>query len=132
MDVNTLLRAKQTRLQWSWYETLTSHGLEAIYALASSFHDGRFLSDKTTVPVPRLITHGPTDNPHHCAGLPFLILTPVPGKPLPFIWKELGNSVKNMIHEQIADIAMQLRLQSFDRIGGVTLDDRDALSCYAA
>src|SRR5262245_5942800 len=41
MDVNEITRAEQTRIQWSWYETLTSdNGLEAIYALASSFNNG--------------------------------------------------------------------------------------------
>lgn len=184
MDVNAILRLRQTRLQWSWYKTLTSHGLDAIYSLASSFNDGRpcvrgyddsgawvrkggynmsfwvefennvkwvvrfpmvgaiapelvdeklkievatmrFLSDKTTIPVPRLIAYGLTGNPHHCDGLPFLILTHVPGKPLPTIWKQLGNPAKQKIYEQLADIVMQLRLQPFDRVGALTLDDCD-------
>ena len=184
MDVNAILRVRQARLQWSWYETLTSHGLDAIYTLASSFNGGRpcvrgyddsgawvrkggynmsfwvefednvkwvvrfpmvgaiapelvdeklkievatmrFLSDKTTIPVPRLIAYGLTGNPHHRDGLPFLILTHVPGKPLPTIWKELGDPAKRKIYEQLADIVMQLRLQPFDKIGALTLDDRD-------
>lgn len=42
MDVNEIICAKQTQFQWSWYETLTSgNGLEAVYALASSFNNGR-------------------------------------------------------------------------------------------
>lgn len=42
MDVNEIARAEQTKVQWSWYETLTSgDGLETIYALASSFNNGR-------------------------------------------------------------------------------------------
>jgi hypothetical protein len=52
-------------------------------------------------------------------------MTHVPGKSLAFIWKELDNPAKNLIYEQLADIAMQLRLHPFDRIGSLTLDDRD-------
>jgi hypothetical protein len=85
----------------------------------------RFVSDKTTIPIPRLIGYGLTGNLRHPAGLPFLIMTHVPGKSLPFIWKELDNSAKNLINEQLADIALQLRLHPFDKVGALTLDDRD-------
>jgi hypothetical protein len=85
----------------------------------------QFLSDKTTIPVPRLIAYGLTGNPYHRDGLPFLILVHVPGKPLSTIWEELENPAKRKIYQQLADIAMQLRLQPFDRIGALTLDDRE-------
>lgn len=85
----------------------------------------RFLSEKTTIPVPRVIGYGLTGNRHHRDGLPFLILTHVPGNPLPIIWKDFENPAKRTIYEQLAGIIMQLRLQPFDRIGALTLDDRD-------
>jgi hypothetical protein len=42
MDVNEITRAEQARIQWGWYETLTSsNGMDRVYALASSFNGGR-------------------------------------------------------------------------------------------
>jgi hypothetical protein len=185
MDVDEITRAKQTQIQWSWYETLTSEdGLEAVYALASSFNNGRrcvrgydecgvwirkggynisfwvefddstkwvirfpmvgaiapelvdeklktevatmlFLSEKTTIPIPQLIGYGFTNNPHHPRGLPFLILTHMDGKPLPIIWDGLDTKAKEKIYEQLADIYIQLRSQSFDRVGALTLDNHN-------
>ena len=40
MDVNEVIRSKQIRIQYAWYETLTKDGLQPIYDLASSFNNG--------------------------------------------------------------------------------------------
>ena len=82
-----------------------------------------FVSTKTTIPIPKLIGYGLTGNTHHLNGLPFLILTHVPGKPLGGVWGEwMKPQVK--IYDQMADITLQLRSHPFDRIGSLTVDDR--------
>ena len=87
-----------------------------------------FLSEKTTIPIPELIGYGLTGNPHHPKGLPFLIMTYIHGKTLRKIWKDLDDAAKDKIYEQLADISIQLRSQSFDRVGALTLDNRNRWS----
>jgi hypothetical protein len=82
-----------------------------------------FLSEKTTIPTPQLIGYGLTGNSRHRLGLPFLILTHVPGKPLAVVWKELKTKSKEKIYDQLVDLVLQLRSHPFDRIGSLTLDD---------
>ena len=42
MDVDEIIRAEQTKIQWAWYETLTSRKIsDGVYALASVFNHGR-------------------------------------------------------------------------------------------
>ena len=83
-----------------------------------------FVSTETTIPIPKLIGYGLTGNTHHLNGLPFLILTHVPGKPLGGVWDELDEVAKVKIYDQMADITIQLRSHPFDRIGSLTVDDR--------
>jgi len=45
------------------------------------------------------------------------------GTPFPIIWEGMDTTAKEMIYEQLADIYMQLRSQSFDRVGALTLDN---------
>jgi hypothetical protein len=83
-----------------------------------------FVATETTIPIPKLIGYGLTGNTHHLNGLPFLILTHVPGKPLSGVWDELDEAAKVKIYDQMADITIQLRSHPFDRIGSLTVDDR--------
>ncbi|EER24264.1 hypothetical protein CPC735_056340 [Coccidioides posadasii C735 delta SOWgp] len=84
----------------------------------------KFLCERTAIPLPRLhgysITH---DNP---LGLPFMLLGYVEGKslfnlevhnlPAPKMQKLFGN---------LGEIYLQLFQHKFDRIGALTLDERD-------
>ncbi|KAM5457298.1 hypothetical protein MaudCBS49596_000493 [Microsporum audouinii] len=81
----------------------------------------KFIAEKTTIPIPRLI--GYSLNKNNPLGTPFMLLDFVEGKSLFGVefWK-LPEDEKNRFFSKLGDIYIQLSRHSFDRIGALTLD----------
>ncbi|KAM5442587.1 hypothetical protein MferCBS31731_002466 [Microsporum ferrugineum] len=81
----------------------------------------KFIAEKTTIPIPRLIGYSLNkDNP---LGAPFMLLDFIEGKSM-FGVKilDLPEDERNRLLSNIGDIYIQLSQHRFDRIGALTLD----------
>jgi len=85
----------------------------------------RFLSEKTNVPVPRVIGHTLPGNDKHVFGFAFITMEHVPGEPLTFVWDKLDDGAKGIIYDQLAVITLELTSRPFLKIGALTLKDDD-------
>lgn len=84
----------------------------------------RYLSEKTTIPIPRL--HGYSIHVDNILGLPFMLLEYIEGDTLFGIKiSELELSKKEHLYSQLADVYIQLHRQQFDWVGALTLDEND-------
>jgi hypothetical protein len=103
----------------------------------------RYVSAKTTIPIPRVHAYAFSDTGLN--GLPYIIMDYVDGRSLKDLdygtgptWGYLmvGNAqtpASKRLHEQLADVYVQLRQLQFPKIGALGLPSRDtsALSCDA-
>ncbi|KAK4237601.1 hypothetical protein C8A03DRAFT_44572 [Achaetomium macrosporum] len=101
----------------------------------------RYVSAKTTIPIPKVHAYAFSDTGLN--GLPFIIMDYVDGRSLKDLGFKSGETWGRMIvggpqtpaakrlHQQLADVYVQLRQLEFPRIGALGLPSRDvsALSC---
>jgi hypothetical protein len=96
-------------------------------------HFIEYLSENTTIPVPRVTSWGRTEeSPQHLG--PFIIMDFIPGERLTDILRqpsgeddvilnpEVDDSVLDVIYEQLADYMLQLSEHSFSAIGAISKD----------
>lgn len=101
----------------------------------------RYVSAKTTIPIPKVHAYAFSDT--GLDGLPFIIMDYIDGQSLKDLgfrandtWGDidfggLQTPAARFVHQQLADIYVQLRQLEFPRIGALGLSSRDvsALSC---
>jgi hypothetical protein len=92
--------------------------------------ESRYLAERTTILIPRLFGYGFGGN--HPTGLPFMLIEYIEGAPLSTVdLVNLGEKQRAHLYGQLADILIQLRLQEFDHIGSLTLDEHDKSWIFA-
>ncbi|POR35731.1 Uncharacterized protein TPAR_04053 [Tolypocladium paradoxum] len=121
---------------------LVEEKMEIELATVSYLPLGRYVSEKTTIPIPKVHAYSLTAN--NSIGLPFTIMDYVEGQNLKDLgfrrgrnWVKLSGRIPTAatkhLHRQLADVYIQLRQLEFPRIGALGLPSKGVslTTCHA-